>query len=110
MRMMMKNAGWYTLDEREVGSAVVRVKAVPGSRREEIAGVLGDRLKVRVSAPPEKGKANEAIVGLMARELGIAARCVEVTQGQTRAEKTLRIVGGGGDLGVKLDRLGAGAS
>ncbi len=29
-RFMMKSAGWYTLDEREVGSAVVRVKAVPG--------------------------------------------------------------------------------
>lgn len=105
---MMKSAGWYTLDEREVGSAVVRVKAVPGSRREEIAGVLGDRLKVRVSAPPEKGKANGAIVELVAGALGIAGRCVEVTQGHTRAEKTLRIVGGGADLGVRLDRLGAG--
>ncbi|MBL0871655.1 MAG: DUF167 domain-containing protein, partial [Phycisphaerales bacterium] len=68
---MMKSAGWYTLDEREAGSAVVRVKAVPGSRREEIAGVLGDRLKVRVSAPPEKGKANDAIVELVTGARGV---------------------------------------
>ena len=36
----------------------IRVKAVPGAKREEIAGALGDRLKIRVAQPPEGGRAN----------------------------------------------------
>jgi uncharacterized protein len=69
------------------------VKAVPGARRDEIVGRLGDRLKVRVSAPPEGGKANEAICGLIAAALGVRARDVRVVGGMSRAEKTLEIDG-----------------
>jgi len=44
-------------------------QAVPGASRSGIAGVLGDRLKVRISAPPEAGKANDAICELIAQAL-----------------------------------------
>lgn len=74
-------------------SAVLRVKVVPGSSREAIAGPLGDRLKVRVSAPPEAGAANEAVCRLIAEALGVRARDVRITAGQTRPEKTLEIDG-----------------
>ncbi len=37
------------------------LKVVPGSSRDEIVGWLGDSLKVKVKAPPEKGRANEAV-------------------------------------------------
>ncbi|MGI9178416.1 MAG: DUF167 domain-containing protein, partial [Pirellulales bacterium] len=43
-------------------SARLRVKIVPGSSRNEIVGWLGDALKIKVTAPPEKGKANDAVV------------------------------------------------
>ena len=46
---------------------VLRVKAVPGAKRDAIAGALGDRLKIRVAAPPEDGQANAAIRALLAR-------------------------------------------
>ena len=46
--------------EERNGRVFVRVKAVPGARQNAVTGTLGDRLKIRVSAPPEGGKANDA--------------------------------------------------
>ncbi|MBL8762457.1 MAG: DUF167 domain-containing protein [Phycisphaerae bacterium] len=74
-------------------TATLRVKVVPGSSREAITGRLGDRLKVRVSAPPEAGAANQAVCRLIAEALGVRARDVRITSGQTRPEKTLEIDG-----------------
>ena len=48
----------------------VRVKVVPGAKQEGVAGVLGDRLKVRVRAPPEDGRANAAVCALVQRLTG----------------------------------------
>ncbi len=78
----------------EGGPAVlISVKAVPGARRNEVVGPLGDRLKVRVSAPPEGGKANEAICELLALELGVTRKNVQVVRGHGRAEKVVRVAG-----------------
>lgn len=73
------------------GGVLIRVKVVPASRRDQIVGVLGDRLKVKVSAPPEGGRANRAVCALLAGALG--ARGGEVVGGQTSAEKTVRLAG-----------------
>lgn len=73
--------------------ATLAVKVVPGSRREEIVGMLGDRLKVKVAAPPEDGRANEAVCRLIAATLVVADRAVSVVSGHSRPEKTLRIDG-----------------
>lgn len=69
------------------------VKVVPGARRDEIAGMLGDRLKVRVAAPPEGGRANRAACALIAAALGVKPRQVEVEAGHATADKTLRVRG-----------------
>jgi len=74
-------------------AALLPVKAVPGARRDEIVGPLGDRLKVRVSAPPEGGKANKAICALIARELGLRPSAVSVHAGGSSPEKVLRVEG-----------------
>ena len=74
-------------------SAELRIKAVPGASRDAIAGMLGDRVKVRVSAPPEGGKANKAICALIAARLGVRPGQVEVIAGHSHPEKTLRIMG-----------------
>ena len=74
------------------GAAVlVRLKAVPGASRDAIAGLLGDRLKVRVAAPPEGGRANEAIVELLATSLGISPSSVSIVHGHASPSKTARI-------------------
>ena len=72
---------------------VLRVKAVPGASRESIAGMLGDRLKVRISAAPEGGKANKAIIRLLAKSLGIKPAQIELISGHTNPEKRFEFRG-----------------
>ena len=71
----------------------VRVKAVPGASRDTIAELLGDRVKVRISAPPEGGKANKAILKLFAKSLGIKPAQVSIISGSTNPEKIIEIIG-----------------
>ena len=71
----------------------LKVKVVPGASRDEIAGWLGDALKVRVSAPPEKGKANAAVCALLAKQLRLSKGAVTVVQGHGSAHKRLQIEG-----------------
>ena len=85
------SAGIVTADG--AGGVAIRLKAVPGAKRDQIAGVLGDRLKVRVSAPPEGGKANKAICVLLAGALGVKPREVEIVSGQSNPEKMARVTG-----------------
>ncbi len=72
------------------GAFVIKVKVVPGSKHDEIVGLLGDRLKVRVSASPEAGKANIAVRALIALALGVGIRDVELISGDASAHKSLR--------------------
>ncbi len=72
---------------------LIWVKAVPGASRDEIAGVVGDRLKIRISAPPQGGKANKAICKLLASSLGLKAKQISIDRGETSAAKIVRISG-----------------
>ncbi len=71
----------------------LRIKVVPGASRSEIAGWLDDRLKVRVSAAPEKGKANRAVEDLFSKALGISSRKVRIKTGSQSPRKTVEIDG-----------------
>ena len=75
------------------GVATVRLKVVPGASRTRLAGMLGDRLKVQVAAPPEAGKANKAVCTLIAKTLGVAKKDVQLAAGDTQPLKTLAIAG-----------------
>ncbi len=72
---------------------LIRVKAVPGASRDGIGGTLGDRLKVRVSAPPEGGRANKAVCAVIARALGVRPKQVSIEAGRSSPEKTVRVEG-----------------
>jgi uncharacterized protein (TIGR00251 family) len=86
----MTDAPYITADE---GSVLIRIKVVPGGSRDQIAGTLGDALKIKVSAPPEGGKANAAVCALLARALGVAKRDVVVIAGHTQPHKQIRVAG-----------------
>lgn len=81
-------ADWCTQEGADI---VLRVKVVPGARRDGIAGLLGDRLKVRVAAPPEGGRANEAVCELLAKALGLPRGAVSIERGPGHPEKLVRV-------------------
>lgn len=71
----------------------IALKVRPGAQRSGIAGTHDNRIKVAVNAPPEDGKANRAVVKLIANRLGIATANVEVVRGITSRSKTVRVTG-----------------
>jgi uncharacterized protein len=69
------------------------IKVVPASSRNCIAGWLGETLKIRVTAPAERGKANAAVAAIVAEALGVSKECVRVVAGPTSSRKTVEIDG-----------------
>lgn len=69
------------------------VHVVPRSARNEIVGLHGEALRIRVHAPPVGGAANAALVATVAEALGVAKRQVEIVSGHASRRKVLRIVG-----------------
>jgi uncharacterized protein len=66
---------------------------VPAASRSGVVGWLGDTLKVRVTAPAERGKANAAVEATLAEALGVARGCVRVVAGRASARKVVEIEG-----------------
>lgn len=73
--------------------ATLSIKVVAGSSRNRIAGRYGEGLRVQVAAAPERGKANEAVVEVLAAALGIKPSQIEITSGHTQPRKRVRIIG-----------------
>lgn len=71
------------------GGIEIRLKVVPGASRDRIAGPLGDRLKIQVASPPEHGKANDAVLRLLAGKLKLSLRDIDVISGRTTPAKTV---------------------
>ncbi|MBX3355919.1 MAG: DUF167 domain-containing protein [Phycisphaeraceae bacterium] len=69
------------------------MKVVPRASRRGAGGVVGDRLKVRVQEPPEDGRANEALVEVLADALGVSRRSIHILSGHASPEKQVRIEG-----------------
>jgi uncharacterized protein len=69
------------------------IKVVPASSRDCIAGWLGEFLKVRVSAPAERGKANAAAEKIVAEALGVPAERARIVAGKGSARKVIEISG-----------------
>ncbi|MDZ4654431.1 MAG: DUF167 domain-containing protein [Coriobacteriia bacterium] len=74
-------------------SARIALHVTPKSGRNEIVGWRGGELSVRVTAPPEDGKANAAVRKLLAGALGVPKTAVRVVRGDTARHKTLEIEG-----------------
>ena len=81
----------------------------PKARREGIAGLTPDpdgvALKLAVGAPPEDGKANAAVIALLAEALGVAKSAISVVSGATDRRKLVEIRGEPTDLRAALDAL-----
>jgi uncharacterized protein (TIGR00251 family) len=70
----------------------IDVKVIPRASRSEIAGKMADgALKVKVAAPPEKGRANAAVRELLARHYGVPASRVRIVSGAASSRKRVRV-------------------
>lgn len=71
----------------------LRLRVVPGANRPGIVGRHGDAWKVRVSAPPEHGRANDAVLDLLARTLDVPRRDVRLASGASSRDKVVVLEG-----------------
>jgi len=80
------------IQEDEQGVTFV-AKIVPGSSKTAIVGLLGGMVKVKVAAPPEKGKANQCLIAFLAKQLGVRKNAIRITTGLGNPVKHVRIIG-----------------
>jgi uncharacterized protein (TIGR00251 family) len=83
-------AGLIRLDAK---GATFRVRVVPRAGRELVGPVVDGVLRIKVTSPPVDGEANEALIALLARTLGLPKRAVQVIAGVGSKQKTIRVVG-----------------
>jgi len=76
---------------RAAQGVTISVLVQPGASRDRLCGEHGGRLKLSVSAPPEKGRANKAVCRLLAAELGLNRSQVRVISGHTSRQKEVLI-------------------
>ncbi len=84
---------------------ILLVRASPGAKRDGLLGEHAGALKVAVSAPPDKGKANEAIIDLLSKKLALAKSSITLVSGATSRQKKFCIAGI--DQDTLLERLGS---
>ena len=79
---------------REVpGEVELRVWVQPGAARSEIVGIHGEALKIRIAAPAQEGRANQALVEFFAEFLGLPKSHVSILRGEKTREKILFLRG-----------------
>jgi uncharacterized protein (TIGR00251 family) len=71
----------------------IKVYLQPKSSKNEIIGPYRDGIKVKVTTPPVEGKANEALIRFLSKELGVSPSSIEILKGNHSREKTLRVSG-----------------
>jgi hypothetical protein len=77
----------------ETGAISFDVLVSPRASREKIGPVVGDRLKIAVTAPPVEGEANAAVIACLARALGVSRGSIAIVRGDGSRRKTVRVTG-----------------
>ncbi|HVP55235.1 MAG TPA: DUF167 domain-containing protein [Candidatus Eisenbacteria bacterium] len=73
--------------------ATFQVKVHPRARKNAITGVVGDALKLALTAPPVEGRANEACIGFLAELLNVPRSSVTIAAGESSRQKLIRVAG-----------------
>jgi uncharacterized protein (TIGR00251 family) len=72
---------------------ILKVYLQPKSSKNEVVGPYRDGIKIKVIAPPVEGKANEALIKILAKEFKISASSIEILKGHNSRAKIIRISG-----------------
>lgn len=64
----------------------------PGASRSEFSGIHGERLKIRIAAPPVDGKANAALIDFLAGAFDVPKQGIIIERGDSSRQKSVRIV------------------
>lgn len=73
--------------------ARLQLKVSPKASRDAIGAWMGDTLKLSVTAVPEKGRANQAVIELLAAALGLPKSRISVLRGESQANKLVEVAG-----------------
>ena len=84
---------------------LLRLTVVPGAQRTQVVGLYGDRLKIRLAAPPEKGAANRELINFLSRALDLPKSSLTLTQGAQSRSKVVKASNLSPDLSDRLRRL-----
>ncbi len=82
----------YLATQRD-GRLRLEVWAQPGAKRTEIAGLHGDRLKIRLKSPPLDGRANQELIRFLSETLALPPRAIELVAGEAGRQKSLVLTG-----------------
>ncbi len=77
----------------EAQRTILKLRVSPGARRPGVVGRHGAAWKLRVSAPPEAGRANDAVLALLAETLDVSRRDLELTSGHASRDKVVTLHG-----------------
>ena len=96
---------------RDADGIVLTLRVTPNASADRIEGAEQRDdgtavLRVRVTAPPDKGKANAAVIALLAKTIGVPKSTLSLVSGETARIKAIRIAGDGGELAQRLADLG----
>jgi uncharacterized protein (TIGR00251 family) len=75
------------------GALLIDVLVQPRASRAGVGPLVGDRLRVSVTAPPVDGKANGAVIEAVAEAFGVRRAAVTIVRGETGRRKTVRVAG-----------------
>ncbi len=79
---------WFRWEGEDL---LLELQVQPRASRDELAGVHGERMRVRVTAPPTEGKANERLLGFLADLCAVARRDVILERGAASRTKRVRV-------------------
>lgn len=83
-------SAWLT---SSAGGVRIEVRVTPKASRNAVGSVEAGRLRIQVTAPPENGKANEAVRKLLAKRLRVGKSSIEIVRGETARDKSLIVAG-----------------
>ena len=90
--------------EQAAEGVLVRIKVQPRASRTEVVGLHGDMVRVRLTAPPVDGQANDELIRFLSQQLDVPRSAIRLVSGASSRSKTIMISGAQvGDVKARLD-------